>query len=200
MQQTNNANSGSAATIVRMPYIHTMDTYKGEFLYNTADVAIWSTVEIGVGIVAGNLATLKPLMKNLLSFFGVTSSSAQDTNEPWVPSQQRVNPVKQGYSVSGQPLDELRPANDKSQTTTTVTGRTYSRTAGLTSWADARRDSDEEFIAKEYSDLKALNGGISKSVEFATTSEERDCEDKSLGESDEEASLPRHAGVVYERF
>jgi hypothetical protein len=34
-----------------------------DFLYDTVDVAIWSTVEQGLAITAGGLATLQPLFK-----------------------------------------------------------------------------------------------------------------------------------------
>lgn len=34
-----------------------------DFLYSTMDVAIWSTVEVGIGIVASAAATLRPLFR-----------------------------------------------------------------------------------------------------------------------------------------
>ncbi|KAI5199393.1 hypothetical protein E4T39_06271 [Aureobasidium subglaciale] len=53
---------GSTATIIRTPFVHTLKDFKGEFLYNTADVAIWTTVELGIGATAANAATLRPLL------------------------------------------------------------------------------------------------------------------------------------------
>ncbi|PWY63031.1 integral membrane protein, partial [Aspergillus heteromorphus CBS 117.55] len=55
----------SSAVIVRMPFVHTFADY--DFLYNTYEIAVWSNVEVGVGIVAGSLATLHPLLKHLRS-------------------------------------------------------------------------------------------------------------------------------------
>jgi len=53
----------SAAVIVRIPYLH---KYKDpEFLYNTYQISIWSNVEAGLGITAGCLTTLRPLIRFL---------------------------------------------------------------------------------------------------------------------------------------
>ncbi|SMQ47647.1 unnamed protein product [Zymoseptoria tritici ST99CH_3D7] len=70
---------GSTATIVRLPYIGSLKESflgsNGNFLYNTVGVAIWTTVEVGIGISAGCLATLRPLIRLAFSRFGITSSS-----------------------------------------------------------------------------------------------------------------------------
>lgn len=63
--------SASSATIVRFPFLHTL-TDIDDFLYSTADVAIWSTVETGIGITAAAAATLRPLLR---SFFGSNGST-----------------------------------------------------------------------------------------------------------------------------
>ncbi|PVH99552.1 hypothetical protein DM02DRAFT_672590 [Periconia macrospinosa] len=52
---------GSTATLVRMAYIHTLSNGP-DFLYATTDVGIWSTVELGIGITACSIATLRPLL------------------------------------------------------------------------------------------------------------------------------------------
>ncbi|KAJ6010177.1 hypothetical protein N7499_004418 [Penicillium canescens] len=53
----------SAAVIVRIPFVH---HYKDqEFLYNTYQISIWSNVEAGLGITAGCLTTLRPLVRFL---------------------------------------------------------------------------------------------------------------------------------------
>ncbi|USP73079.1 hypothetical protein yc1106_00353 [Curvularia clavata] len=49
----------SYAALVRMPYV---ETFKDpDFLYATVDISLWSTVEVGVSVVAANLATVRPL-------------------------------------------------------------------------------------------------------------------------------------------
>jgi hypothetical protein len=40
---------------------------------NTVDIAIWSTVEQGLAITAGSLATLRPLLKDVGHYFGWTT-------------------------------------------------------------------------------------------------------------------------------
>ncbi|KAJ5081082.1 hypothetical protein N7456_013320 [Penicillium angulare] len=53
----------SAAVIVRIPFIK---NYKSdEFLYDTYQISIWSNVEAGLGITAGCLTTLRPLIRFL---------------------------------------------------------------------------------------------------------------------------------------
>ncbi|KAF4922613.1 hypothetical protein CGCVW01_v005206 [Colletotrichum viniferum] len=65
---------GSTATIVRAFYIPTL--LDGEnFLYETTNFAIWSTVEPGVGIIAASIATLRPLYKLVVTQMRRTSSS-----------------------------------------------------------------------------------------------------------------------------
>ncbi|KAI5200443.1 hypothetical protein AUEXF2481DRAFT_43929 [Aureobasidium subglaciale EXF-2481] len=68
---------GSTATIIRTPFVHTLKDFKGEFLYNTADVAIWTTVELGIGATAANAATLRPLLSRFRSHMrgGLPSST-----------------------------------------------------------------------------------------------------------------------------
>jgi hypothetical protein len=66
---------GSTATIIRTPFVHTLKDFKGEFLYNTADVAIWTTVELGITATAANIATLRPLLSSLRAHFGVASTT-----------------------------------------------------------------------------------------------------------------------------
>jgi hypothetical protein len=61
---------GSTGTIVRMFYIDTLMDGP-DFLYATTDVAIWSTVEPGIGITAGSAACLRPLFRILIWRLGL---------------------------------------------------------------------------------------------------------------------------------
>ncbi|PNS17614.1 hypothetical protein CAC42_3009 [Sphaceloma murrayae] len=60
------ASIACVATIVRIPFLPSMNHYKGEFLYNTSQVAILSTLEVGLGIIAACAATLRPLFQGRL--------------------------------------------------------------------------------------------------------------------------------------
>ncbi|KAI1492504.1 hypothetical protein F5X96DRAFT_381210 [Biscogniauxia mediterranea] len=55
----------STATIVRIPYVWQL-AHDGDFLYEFTDLAIWSTVEIGLGLTASSFATLRPLARHFL--------------------------------------------------------------------------------------------------------------------------------------
>ncbi|KAI1852872.1 hypothetical protein JX265_012900 [Neoarthrinium moseri] len=52
----------STATIVRIRYLIAFNSSE-EYLLNVANVAIWSIIESGTGIIAGSLASLRPLLK-----------------------------------------------------------------------------------------------------------------------------------------
>ncbi|KAL6240001.1 hypothetical protein BDW75DRAFT_226706 [Aspergillus navahoensis] len=67
----------SAAVIVRIPYLH---YYKDEdFLYATTQISIWSNVEAGLGITAGSLVTLRPLLR----WFRGDSSYMNSKSKTW---------------------------------------------------------------------------------------------------------------------
>lgn len=57
-----------------------------DFLYSTMDVAIWSTVEVSIGIVASAAATLRPLFRVFFSGSmgtGGASSAKELSNHNW---------------------------------------------------------------------------------------------------------------------
>ncbi|KAH7018006.1 uncharacterized protein B0I36DRAFT_368060 [Microdochium trichocladiopsis] len=66
----------SLGLVVRLPWLLKLRDTE-DFLWSTIDIAIWSTVEGGLAIVAGNLATLRPLYRYLMQEFGFTRGSAQ---------------------------------------------------------------------------------------------------------------------------
>ena len=55
------ASVGSIASIVRLAYINSIVVPSGDFFVKTGKLAIWSTVEPGVGITVASVATLRPL-------------------------------------------------------------------------------------------------------------------------------------------
>lgn len=76
LTQANAINSASSATIVRFPYLYSLTDIE-DFLYSTSDVAIWSTVETGLGITASGVATLRPLLR---TFFGGSTAQSNGTS------------------------------------------------------------------------------------------------------------------------
>ncbi|KKK24737.1 hypothetical protein ARAM_007179 [Aspergillus rambellii] len=53
----------SVAVIVRIPFVETISS--PDFLYATVQIAIWSNIETGLSILAGSLATLRPLISKI---------------------------------------------------------------------------------------------------------------------------------------
>ncbi|KAM0324679.1 hypothetical protein ACHAQA_008072 [Verticillium albo-atrum] len=68
----------SFAVVVRFPFLPKFR--EPDFLWNTVDIAIWSTVEQGLAITAGSLATLKPLIKAMGHRLGLTSNNTASGN------------------------------------------------------------------------------------------------------------------------
>lgn len=54
----------SSAVVVRLAYVERFRS--SEFLYQTTDIAIWSTVEAGLAVTAGSLACIRPLFKIMM--------------------------------------------------------------------------------------------------------------------------------------
>ncbi|KAK7978280.1 Satratoxin biosynthesis SC1 cluster protein 4 [Apiospora saccharicola] len=62
----------SCAVVARYPYMPRLREVD-DFLWATVDIAIWSTVEQGLAITAGSLATLRPLFKSIGYSLGLTT-------------------------------------------------------------------------------------------------------------------------------
>ncbi|KAF7577802.1 hypothetical protein PtrSN002B_008108 [Pyrenophora tritici-repentis] len=76
---------GSTGTVIRMGYIHSL-VDGPDFLYATTDVAIWSTVEPGIGIAAGSIATLRPLVRHIRTCLGLSNPTPEVINRTYYPS------------------------------------------------------------------------------------------------------------------
>lgn len=61
--------SASCATIIRLRYL-TLYNNQAEFMYSAGPIGLWSVIEEGIGIIAGSLPALRPLLS--LSVFGGT--------------------------------------------------------------------------------------------------------------------------------
>ncbi|KAJ5738848.1 hypothetical protein N7493_002003 [Penicillium malachiteum] len=92
----------SVAVVIRMPFLeHYKDT---EFLYSTYQIAIWTIIETGLGIVAGSLITLRPLFRWFLD------GSRYGPSKPYIKSNTPKYPLASSDSVK---LDDMkRPSND----------------------------------------------------------------------------------------
>ncbi|OCL05656.1 hypothetical protein AOQ84DRAFT_298511 [Glonium stellatum] len=126
---------GSTATIIRIPFVRGL-AETSDFLWTTTDIAIWSTVEPGIGITAGCIATLRPLLQLILWRTGL-SSSAPASIPLQGSSKAHKHQSRFGYQRS-HGLEGLRP--DPVGTITTATGPERS-------WRD-RSSSEERIVGK----------------------------------------------------
>ncbi|KAF2830844.1 hypothetical protein CC86DRAFT_434790 [Ophiobolus disseminans] len=96
---------GSTGTVVRMFYVHTLMDGP-DFLYATTDIAIWSTVEPGIGIAAGSIACLRPLFRIWLWRIGLADPPRDQRSPTYYHSnsgQKRKD--RRGYRRSLSPSD-----------------------------------------------------------------------------------------------
>ncbi|OTB01368.1 hypothetical protein M426DRAFT_14531 [Hypoxylon sp. CI-4A] len=106
------ASIGSTATIVRLFYVP--DMLNGQdFLYATTNFAIWTTVELGVSIIAASIPTLRPALQFVLGKLGLSRTYQLSRGSPWTPSHGYVR-TEEGVA------SYLRPGNGV--TTTAATG------------------------------------------------------------------------------
>ncbi|KAJ6785976.1 hypothetical protein PWT90_06271 [Aphanocladium album] len=84
----------SIAVLVRVAYLKNF--YDPDFLFATTDIAIWSTIEMGLAITAASCSTLRPLARRLGLSVGFTdygSAGSEEVNNelrrPSHPAQRR---------------------------------------------------------------------------------------------------------------
>ncbi|RMZ74533.1 integral membrane [Pyrenophora seminiperda CCB06] len=96
---------GSTGTVIRMAYIHTL-VDGSDFLYSTTDIAIWSTVEPGIGIAAGSIATLRPLVRHIQGRLDLSNATPEDRSPAYYPSDSdRRRKFRRGHRRSLSPSD-----------------------------------------------------------------------------------------------
>ncbi|KAK8015969.1 hypothetical protein PG991_008857 [Apiospora marii] len=78
----------SISTIVRLPYLQFYNV-PTDYYYNVCNIVIWSIVECGVGIIAGSLPSLRPLLKGI-SIFGSKKSYAYRSGSNDTPNQVKM--------------------------------------------------------------------------------------------------------------
>ncbi|KAL3443361.1 hypothetical protein BJX65DRAFT_320602 [Aspergillus insuetus] len=143
----------SSAVIVRFPYVKTFRD--PDFLYATVEIAIWSNIEAGLGITAGSLATLRPLLRHWL---GTTTSDGDYNNASPFPGRSGSKRISRGTRERAFPLGSLdnsslqgRLRPDKAVTVTTVHTQNDERDVqaqGL-GWRGGSVSSSEERLTME---------------------------------------------------
>lgn len=70
--------SASCATIVRLRYL-SLYSNPAEFMFSTGKIGLWSIIEEGIGIIAGSLHALRPLLS--LACLGRSTTNNSDSND-----------------------------------------------------------------------------------------------------------------------
>ncbi|KAL3459490.1 hypothetical protein BJX64DRAFT_301233 [Aspergillus heterothallicus] len=137
----------SSAVIVRIPFVKTFRD--SDFLYATVQIAIWSNIEAGLGITAGSLATLRPLLRQWL---GSTASDGDYNNASPFPGRSGSKRVGGGTRDRAFPLGSLdntsvqgRLRPDKGVTVTTV----HTQNDTEETWRGGSISSSEERLTSE---------------------------------------------------
>ncbi|CAI6336037.1 unnamed protein product [Periconia digitata] len=94
----------SAAVVARLPYLQRIDS--PDFLWATLDIAIWSTVEQGLAIIAGSLATCRPLFAIALFKLGLGSYPTKHQTPIFGGTSTTANRIVGGHRAN-QPSGQL---------------------------------------------------------------------------------------------
>lgn len=88
--------SASCATIIRLRYL-TLYNNQAEFMFSTGQVGLWSVIEEGIGITAGSMASLRPLL-SLRMFGWATSRNGSGGRSGQLPSAGTFGDQERGPS------------------------------------------------------------------------------------------------------
>lgn len=81
---------------MRLKYLHFLNVYKHDFLYNTVPVAICSTAEVTLGITAGCCACLRPLFQRWLDRARTTKGVSGPGGSDQIQSVPKLRTFKEG--------------------------------------------------------------------------------------------------------
>ncbi|KAJ5396776.1 hypothetical protein N7509_004889 [Penicillium cosmopolitanum] len=96
----------SSAVIVRIPFVSTFLDLN-DFLFSTVQIAYWSNLEIGLGITAGSLATLRPLLRH---WFGSRADPSYSAGFPKQSYGRRTGGGLSGAHGAALPLGSISQA------------------------------------------------------------------------------------------
>lgn len=84
------AASACICSMIRFQYVDGL-TQVDDFFWNATNIAIWSTIECGASIIAGCMATLRPLLKRVFATAGSITKSLRSSNTPSNASSRHTN-------------------------------------------------------------------------------------------------------------
>jgi hypothetical protein len=98
--------SASCATIVRLKFL-TLYSDPNEFIYGTGKIGFWSLLEEGIGIIAGSLPALRPLLNLRIKITTSSTNPAASGN-----AYQSTSHSKQPSSRAAIKLDTFQVLGD----------------------------------------------------------------------------------------
>ncbi|KAK5789549.1 hypothetical protein VI817_008672 [Penicillium citrinum] len=161
----------SSAVIIRFPFVKTFGDF--QFLYATYQIAIWSNIEAGLGITAGSLATLRPLLRKIM---GSRSDPDYSSGFPRISGSRQARasgqrPMPLG-SLDTNGRNELRP--DK---LAVVVTNIESQRDMENSWPQpSSPSSSEERLTSDHGSSAKMEVGIHRTFDVTTTADTDDGE------------------------
>jgi hypothetical protein len=157
--------SGSAASIVRFPYIYQL-TETEDFLWSNTDVSIWSTVEPGIGITASSMATMRPLF---VAFFSRSKLFGSTTRGSTCPrSISRLGYFRKKENTDVEEV-ELHSDLGKSILVTTTITKTQSTLTGKNKDVGTNSSESERALNGETKWISNVETGSCEDVVYCTT-------------------------------
>ncbi|KAF4544307.1 Cation-transporting ATPase 4 [Lasiodiplodia theobromae] len=167
----NTSNSASTATLVRLRYLFSYND-PSDYLYNIANIATWSIIESGIGLIAGSLPALRPLLKYVPFLGGDSAGSSDRTKSTGVKASSGGLTFRRSRHTSRHKLDVLNPNPGGGGLTTCE--------AGKRNWEELSDAESQKYILKE-SHVAVTHMAVAdiEAGENGGSSQEAGCFDKS---------------------
>jgi hypothetical protein len=129
--------SASCATIVRLRFLSNYSN-PNEFMYAGADIATWSLIEEGVGICAGSLSALRPLLSIFSRSAGSSNSHSTSANKFQRSKRSDINldTFHRIVDISARNVDTESQKHILKETEVTVTSN--NRTSSPEQWQESQ--------------------------------------------------------------
>ncbi|EKG13682.1 hypothetical protein MPH_09148 [Macrophomina phaseolina MS6] len=152
-QTFSRSNSASSATIIRLRYLLNYNN-PNDYLYGLANIALWSIIESGTGIIAGSLPTLRPLLRYIP--FMASSASADpsasygDRHSTTLIAQHYLRHYSSsGYRLESRPASMVEGAGESSGGAGPEIGSHAACEAGKHRWEELSDAENQKFILME---------------------------------------------------
>ena len=127
---------------------------------DTTGLAIWTTVEMGIGITAGCAATLRPLFQMAVKKLGLKSSAGLSKYSGAAPLPPKPKSNNRRAHMNSMSLGGLNPSHG---VVTTITGNHYDAQKSYGHHSRHSRSSSQEYLAPP-----PLPGDINKFITVET--------------------------------